>query len=278
PESAVGQGADLVIQSLHKTLPALTQTALLHNCTGRIADAAISHQLDIFETSSPSYLLMASVDSCLRYMESRGKEEMGRYREQLEAFAKKSAEWKNLKLFTKESFAEHPGFCPEMDPGKLVIGCRGRGPELAEKLRQEYKIELEMTQPDHVLAMTSLMDAPEGFERLARALLALDGQLEEACREEAGFVPPAVPGQVLPIDRALDGERETVCWADALGRVSAGYLWAYPPGIPWLAPGERIGGDCLKAAEAAARAGISLIKTWDAPEGQIAVLKETAKT
>lgn len=82
---------------------------------------------------------------------------------------------------------------------------------------------------------------------------------------------------VLPIREALDAEWEILPWERSAGRVSAGYVWAYPPGIPWLTPGERIGTGCISAALRAERAGISLKATRAAPLGSVAVLKDAGR-
>ena len=178
PESAVRLGADLVIQSMHKTLPALTQTALLHRTGDRVPVSRIRYFMDLYETSSPSYLLMASMTSCIHLLEERKDELFSAYAGRLQALRKILAQLENLTLLTW-------GGCPERenenryDPSKLCIGVGTSGltgPELAAVLRDEWHIETEMCAPDYVLAMTSVSDTEEGFERLCRALSAIDRQ------------------------------------------------------------------------------------------------------
>ncbi len=279
PKSAVQCGADLVVQSLHKTLPAPTQTALLHLC-GRLVDPErVAHQLDIFETSSPSYLLMAMAGACLRFLEREGAERFAAYSRRLRRFEEQCAPLCRLILFRKAALRAAEGFCWDLDPGKLVIGCgksAPSGPSLAQILREHYHIETEMAQPDFLLAMTSLMDEDAGFDRLAQALLEIDRRCS-APEPLPRPVPPALPEAVLPIREALDAEWEILPWDRSAGRVSAGYVWAYPPGIPWLTPGERIGTGCISAALRAERAGISLKATRAAPLGSVAVLKDAGR-
>ena len=279
PESAVRCGADLVVQSLHKTLPAPTQTALLHLCGGLVDPEQVSHQLDIFETSSPSYLLMAMADACLRFLEREGAERFAAYSRRLRRFEEQCAPLRRLILFRKAALRVPEGFCWDLDPGKLVIGCgkgASGGPSLARILREHYHIETEMAQADFLLAMTSLMDEDAGFDRLAQALFEIDCGCSVP-EPPPRPVPPALPEAVLPIREALGAEWEILPWERSAGRVSAGYVWAYPPGIPWLTPGERIGADCISAVLRTERAGISLKATRAAPFGSVAVLRNAGR-
>ncbi len=274
---AVRAKADLVIQSLHKTLPSLTQTALLHG-SGELVDLQrVCHQLEMFETSSPSYLLMASIDACLRFLEQEGAAHFAAYEKRLCRFTRQCASLRRLTLFTTEVLQSEQGFSCAFDPGKLVIGCQAAaidGPALAQRLREGYRIEVEMAQPDYLLAMTSLMDSDEGFDRLAAALGEIDRELAERAAPRVSRCFTAIPPAVVPAREALDAAWEQLDWQRAQGRVSAEYLWAYPPGIPWLTPGERIGRDVIDAVRRADEAGIALKSTRSSPRGSIAVLKE----
>ena len=168
PVSAVKQGADLVIQSLHKTLPSLTQTALLHNVTGRVRTEELFAFMDVYETSSPSYVLMASIASCVHFlMEARGAEEgpFDRYAGMLAGLRAELGKMRHFQLL------------PNDDPSKLLIGTQGSGtdgPALAKVLRTEYHLVAELVMPSYVLCMTSVRDTEEGFRRLADAMRALD--------------------------------------------------------------------------------------------------------
>ncbi len=96
PDSAVHLGADVVVQSAHKTLPSLTQTAYLHLCSDRVSETALEQGLNIFETSSPSYPLLASLDGCTGWLMEHGKESFRRWREQIRSFEEAARGWENL--------------------------------------------------------------------------------------------------------------------------------------------------------------------------------------
>lgn len=188
PASAVTEGADLVIQSVHKTLPAMTQTALLHNVTGRVPSEKIQHFLDIYETSSPSYVLLSSITSTIHQLEDHGNELFGAYAARLKKLRRRLAGLHFLKLAGGEeavlkSENELPPFRAgtRTDPGKIVI-LTPDGPGLYDLVRTKYQLQPEMKGPSHVLFMTSAADTDEGFERLARALEEIDGDAEGTIR------------------------------------------------------------------------------------------------
>jgi arginine decarboxylase len=244
PESALDLGADLVIQSLHKTLPALTQTAVLHLRGDRVSPEEIFRQLRIFETSSPSYVLMSSIDRCFCYMDSGGKERLKRFGARMERFyAELGGRLNTLQVPGRINRRKE---CFDRDLSKVVIFGGGKitGTALADILRRTWHLEPEMACRDYVICMTSLMDTENGLERLFRAILAIDGQLTGE-NEKAGLMGVqrafrALPRAAVPPEEAFDGPWENVALAEAAGRTAADFVTVYPPGVPMLIPGEEI--------------------------------------
>ena len=252
PKSALEYGADIVIQSLHKTLPCFTQTAILH-VKGKLVDQdRISRYLSMFQTSSPSYLFMAGMERCIRYMDGDGRNEMVRYEERLEHFMERMEGLQVLEILDREICGKYRTVIG-WDPSKIVVStmCAEdfHGEELAETLRRKYHLEMEMTAPEYVIAMTSLMDTEEGFERLGTALLELDGALrrrmESGRKEKAASETPeglesklSHPVRRMLICEAMDADTERTAFQDTVGKVSAEFVYLYPPGIPIIAPGE----------------------------------------
>ena len=120
PSGAVAAGADVVVQSLHKTLPSLTQTGVIHAKEQHIAQA-VARGMRMFETSSPSYLLLASIDSCMRLLAKQGPELMARWRMALDAFAQAVSDLRVLRVV---GMGERPGHVWGLDPSKLLIHTR----------------------------------------------------------------------------------------------------------------------------------------------------------
>ena len=184
PAGPVRAGADVVVMSLHKTLPALTQCSLLHICGGYANAAKVKRLLSVLQTSSPSYVLMASIDHCLRLLISDSDRLFNEYEQKLEQFAAQIRPLKNLWVLSK---TPHAFF--GLDPGKIVIITKNTalsGAELANVLRGKYKIEPELACDRYVIAMTSVCDSAGGFSQLAEALLAIDGATDGAIDGAAG--------------------------------------------------------------------------------------------
>ena len=259
PKSALEYGADIVIQSLHKTLPCFTQTAILH-VKGKFVDQdRVSRYLSMFQTSSPSYLFMAGMERCIRYMDGDGRNGMVRYEKRLERFMERMEGLQVLEVLDREICGKYRTVAG-WDPSKIVVSTMRaedfHGEELAETLRRKYHLEMEMTAPEYVIAMTSLMDTEEGFERLGTALLEIAGALRhcveseqqkekgESKEKERCETPEATESKVShPIRRmliceAMDADTERTAFQDTVGKVSAEFVYLYPPGIPIIAPGE----------------------------------------
>ncbi len=242
PDSAVDCGGDLVINSLHKTMPSLTQTALLHVQGQRVDRERLRRYLDVYQSSSPSYVLMAGMDECVRLMEERGPELFEKFTVRLEEFRKTLDNLQTLHLVNgKEPELYACGF----DRSKVLISTEKSaltGPQLARILREKYRLETEMAAEGYVTAILTVCDTPEGFERLKEALLEIDRESNRPTDAEKSSLPECADElqAVLTISQAERSEKVKIPLAKSAGRISAEFIWLYPPGIPLLAPGERI--------------------------------------
>lgn len=252
PPSPMESGADIVVMSLHKTLPALTQTAVLHiNKQAGISEEAIEKYLSVFQTSSPSYVLMSSICECIRFLQSGG-EEFSDYAKYLDDFYKKCEALKHLRV---KKYAGH-------DDGKLILDTFGTdisGRRLSEMLRRDYKLEPEMSSFYYALAMTSVKDTQEGFDRLAAALLQIDG----GCRQNepaAGDVFDFYGGgrKAMELYEAADRKKETVSLSRAVCKVAADTICIYPPAVPLVVAGEYIIKGQARLIENAVRSGLQV--------------------
>lgn len=243
PGSALGQGADIVIQSLHKTLPALTQTALLHLGSERIPPQRISRYLSIYQTSSPSYVLMASIDQCIGWLQTEGKDFFHKYYIHCQEFYDRM---KSLKYIYLLDF-------PEKDRSKVVIvteRTKCTGYELAGILRTEYKLETEMAQESYVVVITGAADTEGAFFRLGDALIEIDQRLEAKPSVKPGVmsvsaVPRRLKMHCTPYEADIS-EGELVCLEEAAGNASKDYIYTYPPGVPFVVPGEVLTPDIIR--------------------------------
>lgn len=270
PPSAMEQGADLAVASLHKMLPSLTQTAVIHASETLRVLPEVERQTGIFQSSSPSYLLLASMDSCVRLLEERGEELFAAWTRRLAEFDQVAAGLRHLRLVGhgKEAGASYPGLFA-LDPAKIVISTRNSaltGVELKEKLRENYQIELEMALDTYAVAMTGLGTGDDMPRRLAKALLELDAQYGPNTED----APPIEPVLTLPprrvgLEKAAQAKGGFTFLFDGMGRPSCEYIWAYPPGIPLITPGEEITGQLVNTVERLYRAGVKLVGTRGKP-------------
>lgn len=279
PKSAVMQGADLVVQSLHKTLPAMTQTAVLHGQGDRIDSSRVKRFLDIVQTSSPSYVLMASADVCVSMIEERGSVLFSAYVDRLLRLRAELDQMKTLRLFAP----------PDQEISKIVVltdgarftddnqtpfgGQRLTGQALAKLLRVKYRIETEMASLSYIVAMTSIADTQDGFDRLRDALLSIDGELAVRSRSADHALVDILRHEKkvrLTMERALDKKSAPVPLPKAGGRISGRFVYMYPPGVPYLIPGEEIDGLTVQGLEKLMEQGV-VFHGMD-PDGRLYVL------
>ena len=274
PDSALHLGADVVIQSVHKTLPSLTQTALLHLGKESLADPQeVERQLSVFETSSPSYPLLVSIDACTEIIEGEGSRLFSEWKSRLNRFRSAAERLQHLKVLGGDQ--PEPNIFA-FDPGKLPICTAGTeltGPTLAKLLRTRYGMETEMSQGDICLAMTGMGDSDRALGCLADALLEIDSHLTAIDRKSAVTLPG--PGEcVLRSGEAVLKKTEEIPMTEAENRISGESVWAYPPGIPLILPGERITAEFLKTAEELQNSGTGLHHLKAIKDGEISVIQE----
>lgn len=240
PKSAIECGADLVIQSTHKTLPAATQTALLHLNGELISPDRVFASLATFETSSPSYLMMASVEKAVAFMH-REKEKLDKYLTLIHKFRARCGQLEKIKLVSKENVD-----CYDYDEGKLVfslVDTEINGNDLFHKLLHEYGIECEMANDAYCIAMTSVFDTKEDFEALLTAIFSIDQELKtralsQAKPERIAYIKENEA--VYEMWECNDKRKELIPLKEACGRISGAFVELYPPDIPLLVPGEKI--------------------------------------
>lgn len=248
PESALSHGADIVIQSFHKTLPSLTQTAVLHVGRESLADPLrIQKYLGMFESSSPSYVFMAGMDLCIGLLQEKGEKLFSDFADKLENFRHQIEKLAHIYLLTQQELSEKQIV---MDPSKLVIAAENMdGNELAEYLRKECFLEVEMAAEGYVLALTSIADTQEGFDRLYEALKNLDQSIGSCPSKEIMSQMDLMketdrkmdqPEAVCKISEAAKFPAQACPLNQAAGKISGEYVYLYPPGIPLVVPGERI--------------------------------------
>lgn len=285
PKGAIKSGADCVIHSTHKTLPCLTQTAAVHICKSlwegeelQEACQKLTEALGIFETSSPSYVLMSSIDQCMNYLSENSVKAFESYKNMLADFSEKAKDLKHIKILCKgnDRKENHKSFY-DFDSGKLVISLKNtnlNGAEFEKILREKYKIQTEMTSLNYCVAMTSFCDSEKGFEMLFNALSHID---QEYGAENIFINENTMGGKIIEppvsIYEARKCQKEYVSLEEAEGKICGEYVFAYPPGIPIFAPGELITKELTEEIKSLYKAKINLKSSGGNIPEKILVLK-----
>ncbi len=262
-------GADVVIHSLHKTLPSMTQTALLH-CNGKLVNRdKIRRFLRIYQTSSPSYVLMASMEEAIRAA-SEGKDAFTRFQRNWNTLLQDLQSCKKIQVLQNvvQKKDEDCGKITQ-DVGKLVLSTKRTGlsgQQLYDILLNRYHLQMEMACESYVLAMFTIWDTEEGYKRLAQAILELDEELgaskEEALSawkqdvDEAAKMP--ILEEKLPLYEAWDAEKQWIPLEASIGRVVGEFVNLYPPGTPLAVPGEALNPDAVGMLEQYLESGLTV--------------------
>lgn len=251
PDGAVKAGADIVVQSIHKTLPSLTQTALLHVCSEAVPYGEICRQMAIFQTSSPSYLLSASIDGAVRYLASEeGRRNLTEWYGEAVRMRDALCGLDNIRVFRGGDGVY------DVDVSKAVLSG---GVRLAEYLREYHKVELEMTSASYVIAMTGAGDDSVSLERFVQAVKAADAELGDAIKTPIEGVDPShVPSRDISSWEAVRLQSERMPLDRAVGCICGEYVYAYPPGVPILVPGETVDLASVENVRALEAGGVSV--------------------
>lgn len=257
PESAVKCGADAVVQSIHKTLPAFTQTALLH-LNGNLVDRdRVKRYWNMFQSTSPSYILMAGISRCLTVLERDGESLFDGYIKMLSELRERLSRLKFIKLFQTD------------DISKIILAVSD-GKKFYDELREGYGIQLEMASQSYVTAMTSIGDKQDYYDRFYEALIQLDTQ-DNANTKKYNKMPRAYAA-VKPYD-ALNSASEYVSLERSEGRISGAGVCFYPPGVNLVNPGELITKEIIENILIGLRNGLEAIGIKTDGEVKIKCLK-----
>lgn len=256
PHHALQLGADAMITSAHKTLPAWSQAAIILARTERIDPARLEAGVEATATTSPAGAILASTDAARALLERDGEELLG-------AATAATGEARN-RLRAVPGLTVLGG--PRVDPLKLtmVLSASGADGNAVEQDLLAAGLPIESADRDVLVAVVSLADTPTTLTALVDALVASVERQRGPARAVAGPAAYGVePLAVVPPRRAFFATAETVPIARAVGRTSAELVAPYPPGIPVLAPGERVTEETLQALDHARSAGIRIAYAAD---------------
>ena len=263
-ESAIALGADLVVQSPHKTLCSLTQSAWILGNGERYSREKLSFYLSVFQTTSPSYPLMLSLEKATTLLEREGEALFSRWKKVMKGFREQARALSYFSFLWEKEEA-----CFAMDCSKIFLRALGvpklrLGRDLAKLLREDYGIESEMHSGENLLLMTGPFISDEELERLFFALKDIErrfgkekGKPLRSKLLSSALYQISVADNSLQIQEGLK-EGEELSIRDGEGHICLEYLSLYPPGIPLLFPGEKLTAEKIQGIEALEKEGIEL--------------------
>ncbi|MCR8745995.1 aminotransferase class I/II-fold pyridoxal phosphate-dependent enzyme [Romboutsia lituseburensis] len=231
PRTALQQGADIVIQSAHKTLPSFTQSSMLHIKGDKVDCNKICSILRIIESSSPSYLLMASLDLAVDIYETKGEELMNDLLINIKDFEEKIKDNKLIDIYN------------EYDKTKIFISSKKlgiTGYNLDTILRDKYNIQVELANYYGVLLICTIGNDRSDFKNMIDALNDISERYSLNKMINHIEYPMIIPEKVLNPREAFYKDKKNVKIYDSIGEVCGEYIIPYPPGISLLSPGEKI--------------------------------------
>ncbi len=282
PAQALSRGADVVIQSLHKTLPSLTQTALLHIKSDLVNAKEIERFLHIYQSSSPSYVLLGSIDECINRIKKDGIFLFEPYIKRLEVMANHVKQLTHLKVIGREIVGKNAVY--DLDQSKIVISVRGTsytGSRIYREMLERFHLQLEMASGDYAIAMTSPMDTEEGLLRLFTAMAEIDRDMRVYGEDEKknAIIDYVIPKPIVleSIYKASHVPYEKLFLENAVGKISAEFIYLYPPGTPILAPGELITAEIIRLVKDYKKSGLEIHGLEDDTDKSINVIREEFK-
>ena len=242
PMSAIDAGADLVVQSTHKILSALSQGSALHFNSKLMDMNRVRRIVSMLQTTSPNYATLASLDLARWQMMAQGEGILHRLIDNCE---RARAEINHLKNFTCFTRAEIQGRGFDLDVTKLTINVTRSGysgQRISEILATEYNIQVDAADLFNLIAITGTGTDRKDLDQLGHALRELDRQEEAGDAQNWVLNIPSLSTELVmnPRDVFLLYQSKRVPLRKAIGHISAQPLTPYPPGIPVLIPGERI--------------------------------------
>lgn len=243
PKDAIELGADAVVYSLHKTAPALTQCSILNVNLDNVD--GIKFMLSVFQTTSPSYLFMSSIDAAIGIMNKSGKELVektisyaNRLRNRLNSIGYKTLGIERIGKYKIN----------DIDATRIVIYSEIGGHNLNEILRKKYKIQVEMSDDNNIVLIGSMFDKEDYYEYLYTALIDIKNKYIQGENKRRAFLKTDYKIR-MNMRQAYYSQKEKLPIKEARGRISAEMLVPYPPGVPLVMPGEEITEDIITFLE-----------------------------
>ena len=246
PKSAIRCGADVVVQSIRKMLPAMKQTGLIHINQDYKYKEKMRKYLEIFQSPNPSEMLLESIDDAMHWYVEKGRESYKEYLDNLKKLRiALGAQLKHLKVVMPENVFDY-------DLSKTLISTRNTsisGEEFCKCLNEKYDISSEVVSLDCVLLFTNPKYKKEDYRKILDVILEIDTGLEKQLALNHSKIEMTKPKALMTIGEAVEKKKKAMPLLESMGEISAVYIYIYPMGIPLLTPGEKISERCVTSIQ-----------------------------
>lgn len=275
PLTAIKAGADIVIQSTHKTLPAFTQSSMVHVNSSRVDIKKLKKMMTMYQTTSPSYILMASLDIARGYMEDIGSGKLDKLIDYIENKVEYLNNIQGVKVFDQHYINKSNIF--DFDITKLLISVDGlNGKELEKILRRDYNIQLEMSDYFYGLALCTVLDDKEDIDKLVNAIkdISLNKKVKKSTINNFNInIKHIEPKKEMTLHSAFYKDKKEIELSKSKGQVSGGFIIPYPPGIPIICPGEIITSEIIEYIQFLKKNDIQLLGFLDENKEKIEIVR-----
>lgn len=263
------EAADLWVHGTHKIMGSLTQTGMLHLRLSRIKPDWIAEGIDLITTTSPSYILLASLDSNRRFLAAKGSSLFLQRLPELKQIRSQIAACKGIQILEQLSEADMA-----IDPWKITLSFNLlglTGYQAATILENEFRIQPEYADLNQVTFLLAPWQDQADFAALYQAVAAISNR-KPGKPVPIYSRPQTLPSLIMPVREAVFSLKVAVSLDEAVGRVSAGIIAPYPPGVPLLIPGELIRNEEIESIKETLALG-GTVRGLD-PDFRIKVVKE----
>ena len=275
PVSAIESGADMVAQSTHKTLPSMTGSSMLHVKGDRVDLEKVNFFLQLVQTTSPSHVMLASLDAARYIMDKYGYtllSECIQYSNRVRDEVNKNTKFYCLSYEKKDGDGVY-----DIDPTRLAVNVKVgglKGSDANKILREKYKVQVELSDINNIVAITTVGDGKKEYDRFLRAIYGLSESIEEKdIFDDYKEMPRHLPKGVISPHEAIYRDTALIDITKSNGMISAEMAIPYPPGIPVIMPGEVIDGDIIDFLKQCKDAGIRISGTTDPNLEKIKIIK-----